>query len=502
MSISESSTAVLSHSTSLLPDGLTVVFAKSFFAPWGRESLYRPHNPPKPDEAFLLCDYVIAFRDVLILINTPQVLLDDEANLASQWANFRKTAVTRARKRLDQAERWILSGQAVYDDVHCQQPIDVNLATYKHIHKLCITTGIEQMGEQRFPLLHRYGSGFYREESVGEIPERPVQLFSAGEFGNVIETLDNFDDFLNFLSFHESAILDEEQVYQSETDLMNLFIQSGAVFASARRMQHQLSLAGLLDDSSPIIESAVGRDALALFKEIQATTVYWNGLTLGYRLRLLQHLANQTAQGLLVSADYYRLLAAMHDESLAARWLLSLHLQLRKQHSADQRESTFLMQTRSCTREGRHYLFFFYAEQPEALQEAYRIQAKSQLRELAEMANAKFQEPHLSEIVVLGVQTQDGDATSVDILFKIGHVLDGSVQAVSRGTLAAEPKAADPKAVAPISTPSTPTAAVPVSQSAASPAPSAAQITPPASRNDPCPCGSGQRYKHCCGAKA
>lgn len=486
MSLSESNTAVLSSAVSRLPEALTQVFTQSFFAPWGRESLYRPHHPPKPNEAFLLCDYVIAFRDVLILINTPQVFLDDQANLASQWANFRKTAVTRARKRLDQAERWILSGQTVYDDVQCQQPIDVNLATYKQIYKLCITTGIEQIGEQQFPLLHGYGSAFYREESVGEMPEHPVQLFSAGEFGSVIETLDNFDDFLNFLGFHEAAILDEEQVYQSETALMNLFVQSGAVFAGARRMQHQLRMAGLLDPSSPTIEAPVGYDALVFFKQIQATTVHWNGLTLGYRQRLLQHLAHQTAQGHTVSADYYRLLAAMHDESLAARWLLSLHLQLRKQQSAEQRQSTFLMQTRSCTRDGRHYLFFFYAEQPEGLQEAYRIQAKSQLRELAEMANAKFQAPHLSEIVVLGVHTQDGDATSVDILFKIGHVLNGSVQAVSRGTLAAEPKAR-----VSTSTPSTPTAI------AATPV----QIAPPASRNDPCPCGSGQRYKHCCGAK-
>ncbi|WP_425505454.1 SEC-C metal-binding domain-containing protein [Sphingomonas lacunae] len=28
----------------------------------------------------------------------------------------------------------------------------------------------------------------------------------------------------------------------------------------------------------------------------------------------------------------------------------------------------------------------------------------------------------------------------------------------------------------------------------------AADVPPPASRNAPCPCGSGQKYKHCHGA--
>ena len=33
-------------------------------------------------------------------------------------------------------------------------------------------------------------------------------------------------------------------------------------------------------------------------------------------------------------------------------------------------------------------------------------------------------------------------------------------------------------------------------------APAEGQVTPPSSRNAPCPCGSGRKYKHCHGATA
>jgi preprotein translocase subunit SecA len=50
---------------------------------------------------------------------------------------------------------------------------------------------------------------------------------------------------------------------------------------------------------------------------------------------------------------------------------------------------------------------------------------------------------------------------------------------------AANPVASDPSAVAP---------------SQAPPAQPMTRMEPKVGRNDPCPCGSGKKYKQCCGA--
>jgi hypothetical protein len=160
------------------------------------------------------------------------------------------------------------------------------------------------------------------------------------------------------------------------------------------------------------------------------------------------------------------LLSCLSDESLAARWLLSQGLHARQSYAPATWQSVQILPMRSCTREGRHYLFCFYAEQSASQRDAYRQQAKAHLREWAEDVNRQVQQPHLTEIVVLGVQTEQGQATAIDIVYKRGHALDGSQVAVSRGVLPA---------------PTLPTPAAVVG------------------RTDPCPCQSGQRYKHCCG---
>jgi hypothetical protein len=466
-----SSAPTVSHSNAAAHSYGFGLFDHAFFAPWGSTGLYRPHHPPQPHQAHVLCDYVVCFRDVLILINTPSLSLTDDANLATRWLDDRKQAVIRARKRLEHAEQWLKSGALAYLNMDCTETLAVDISQIRHIYKICVTSATEHVGGQSFPLLHAYGSTFYHEECVTELSDNPVQLFSAAEFGHVIETLDDFDDFLSFLAFHAAAILNEDHSYASEVDVMERFINSGWVWNNARHMQQQQQRAGLISAPTPLFAPREGTDAHATFKTIRAGTAAWDDLTQGYRLRVSMHIQQQRAQGLTVAAEYTQLLSCLSDESLAGRWLLSQALWARHGQAEAAWQSVQVLPLRSCTRTGRHYLFCFYAEQPPAQREAYRLQAKAELRQWAEQVNQQAQQPHLDEIVVLGVQTDHGQASSIDIVYKRGHALDGQQVAVSLG-------------VVPAQTPST----QPISEP-----------TTRVGRNDICPCESAQRFKHCCG---
>lgn len=397
-----------------IPTQLAVLFKHAFFRPWGWDGLFRAYQPPREGEADRLCDYAIRFREHLILFALPELLIDDSQPMATQWANFHKQVIPKARKKLERAEQWILSGQPTYLDPQCQRTLTLEGAPIQRIYKVCVTSATEQYGDQHVPVLHRYGSSFYHEESVLELDRNPVQLIAAGEFGHLLHVLDNFEDFLAFLRYQEKTILQEDLEYESETQLLERFIEDGSVFAQARQVEQQLIKQGVLDQPSPDLAPPTPASARAVFELMRQTGKAWDELAVAYRQRLTAVIQQQLQQGGDINPNYRVLLSCLVDESRASRWRLGQSLGLRRHPQGVPLSEAMVTHARSYSHPRRHYVFCFYSEQEGHPQS--RPFAQTQLKSLAEQIKQQ-QSIWIDEVIVLGISTVQGVTVSADVLY-------------------------------------------------------------------------------------
>lgn len=396
---------------STIPHHLQPFFGQAFFRDWGVAGVYRPHNPPRPGQAHRLCDYLIYFRDRLILIALPELLFEDEQPMLEQLQAFRKKQVHRARRNLDQTEAYIRSGQPVYADVDCRQPWQPG--SLARIDKICITTLMERTGSGEQAVLHGYDRAYYEEEQIGDETSSPVQMFSAGAFTQLVQVLDNFADLLNYLTFQSLLIADETQPFDCENDLLNRFIEEGHVFAHARM------LAEMQQPSEPRLIrfwSPVGPEqALATFKQVRQESALWDQFAAAYRQRLREVIQPQQGmQAAQTLADYRWLLSSLVDECHASRWRLAQVLLLRLGQPRSQDGEALVAVCRSYTRAERLFLFCFYSEQ--AGHAHARAQLQGQLSEQGRQVAAQQLVP-VQEVIVVGVSTEQGLPVSADVVY-------------------------------------------------------------------------------------
>ena len=406
---------------SQIPQQMAALFKQAFFRPWGWDGLFRAYQPPRTGEADRLCDYAIRFREHLILFALPELQIDESQPIAPQWASFRKQVLPKARKKLERAEQWISSGQTTYLDPACQRELMLDGAPIKRIYKICVTCAVEPVGEAWVPVLHHYGSAFYHEDSVLELDRNPVQLIAAGEFGHMIQVLDNFEDLLAFLRYQEAVILQDDIEYESESALLERFIEDGSVFAQARQVEQSLITQGLMDEPSPDLAPPTPASARAAFELMRQTGKSWDELAVAYRQRLLEVIQQQIQQGGEVNPSYRTLLSCLVDESRASRWRLGYSLGLRRHPLGVPLHEAMVTHARSYSHPRRHYVFCFYSEQDGHPQS--RAFAQHQLKGLADQVKVQ-QHGWIDEVIVLGVSTVQGVTVSADVLYIDAHRLD------------------------------------------------------------------------------
>lgn len=402
-----------------IPNQMVALFKQAFFRPWGWDGLFRAYQPPRAGEADRLCDYAIRFREHLILFALPELVIDESQPIATQWAAFHKHTIPKARKKLERAAQWICGGQATYLDPQCQRLLSLDGAPIERIYKVCVTSASEIYGDQQVPVLHRYGSSFYHEDSVLELDHNPVQLIAAGEFAHLIQVLDNFEDFLAFLRYQEQMIVQEEIAYDSETQLLERFIDDGSVFAQARQVEQQLIEQGVLDELSPDLAPPTPASARAAFELMRQTGKPWDELAIAYRQRLTEVIQQQLRQGGEINPSYRMLLSCLVDESRASRWRLGHSLGLRRHPLGVPLHEAMVTHARSYSHPRRHYVFCFYSEQDGHPQS--RPFAQNQLKGLAEQVKAQ-QQTLVDEVIVLGISTVQGVTVSADVLYVDGQI--------------------------------------------------------------------------------
>ncbi len=395
---------------STIPAALQTFFGQAFFRDWGVAGVYRPHNPPRPGQAHQLCDYLIYFRDRLILIAMPQLVFNGTEPMLGQLQDFRKQQVRKARKNLDQTEAYIRAGHPVFGDVDCRQPWQPG--SIARIDKLCITSLIEREDGVEQPVLHGYDRDYYQEEQIGDAEINPVQMFSAGAFSQLVQTLDNFADLLNYLNFQSLVIADESQPFECENDLLHRFIDEGHVFAHARMLAElqQPSEPKLLRMWSP----RGPEEARKTFAQIRTESSLWDQFADAYRHRLRQVIQQGDVRTSEEVVNYRWLLSSLVDECHLSRWRLAQIMLLRLGQDRAKDTEALVAVCRSYTRAERLFLFCFYSEErghPHA-REHLQAQLSEQGRQVARQQPVPPQ-----EVVVLGVSTERGLPVSADVVY-------------------------------------------------------------------------------------
>lgn len=440
----------------------------AFFQPWLKQGLYVKRSAemlknPRHKIGRLCCDYAIFFGDQAILIEVHQGVFDAYSDIALEWDLFRKMALPNSRKKLAMLEQSF--GQVVlYTDEDCLEPL---VAQPRHIYKICVTAAFEQLGSQYAAILHSYGAYFYAEKFVLDEEENPLLVYSLGDFSVLLGQLNSFPDFFDFLTYHQAAIQQADADYVSELGLLERYIQSGKPFIQAKRHEQQWVEQGVKREYSKILQDA-DYEPEQVLDVLREHAVLWQRVVANYAQSALATVGDERIERLA-------LLDLLADESLWSQSQLSAALMNQHALAASRADDGYLVHLRSYTHPKRHYVVLFYAEHPQHRYSRERM--VGQLPDLASQVNAFEQAPIVDDILVLGVSSQNGQFVAVDIAHMIGQVVPDHLQAKH---LRPKPQktAVDPASA--------------VNQSSG--------VSQQIGRNDPCICGSGRRYKHCCGS--
>ena len=440
----------------------------AFFQPWLKHGLYLKRSAemlkdPRHKAGRKCCDYAIFFDDHALLIDVHQGVFDAYSDIALEWDLFRKMALPNSRKRLALLEK-SFAKTVLYADENCLEPLAVQPNT---IYKICITAAFEQLGSQYAAILHSYGADFYAEKFVLDEEENPLLVYSLGDFSVLLGQLNSFPDFFDFLAYHQEAIQQADADYVSELGLLERYVQAGLPFVDAKRYEQQWVEQGLKREYSFVLQEAEHEPEQVL-QVLREHATLWQRLILSYAKSALNAAGDERVERLA-------LLDLLADESLWSQSQLSAALMNQHALAASRADDGYIVHLRSYTHPKRHYVVLFYAQHPQHSYSRERMVAS--LPDLASQVNAFEQAPILDDILVLGILSQNSQFVAADIAHMIGQTVPDHLQAKH---LRPKPKTS---AVDPASA---------VNRSSS--------ISNQIGRNDPCICGSGRRYKHCCGS--
>lgn len=439
------------------PRALDTVLAQAFFQPWLVGGLYSAkgsdflQNGQKQGRR--CCDYAILFADTLILIDVHQTILDGKMNIQEEWEKYHNVALWKSRRYFNKLES-SLNQEVLYTDSACTQPMVLQPAK---VLKICVTAAYERIRNKQFSaILHSHGTIYYGEDFVLGEDENPLLVYSVGDFATLIGQLNAFPDLLDFLDYHRQAILaHHEHSYGSELELLEQYISLGKPFDIAQHLEDEWLINGLKQQQSPFLRQALRAPAKA-FVQLHNKAELWQKLIAHYA-RFAQDSSREA------NAERLALCDLLANESLASQAHLAAAMVSQAGLAAARANDGYLVHIRSYHHPKRHYVLFFYAE--ESSSRYARDTMLHNLSTLAEQVNAREQYVVLDDIVVMGIRSLEGKFVSADIAHLTGYTIANSQNNQPRPKI---PTHGDVRAGG-------------------------------IRRNDPCVCGSGKRYKHCCG---
>lgn len=469
---------------------LARVASSTFLSLWSYPNVYKDTGKAaKGGHGQELCDLLAVLGDDVLVFSDKECAFPSTADVAVAWGRWRRGAIEHSARQLAGAARWLREHPArVFADPACKEPLawHVPPAPRARVHRIAIANGAANAARAALG-----GRGTLLHAANGSEPESPfvvpqldplVHVFDEVSFPLVLGELDTMADLVAYLRAREQLLRSgrlarpttEEDLlaaYLSQTDARGTHSFSSALSVHATGAWDRFV-------ASPERAARIGADE---------GSYVWDRL-IEYAARTVDRVTEPGVLGAEIDrAQRERGLRWMASESrLARRMLARQWIEFVTSGAAGFRV------VNAPDGKGRAYVFYVHPRDPSVPYAEERLYRTASLYFYSVRLAVEL--PALTEIGGIACdRSVPGAGNSEDFLFfEPVHPLDPTTVARAR-EFCADRGLFNDRTRTPVSVMEYPVVR------ALTGAPVARDVSPRVGRNEPCPCGSGAKYKRCHG---
>lgn len=474
---------------------------RSFLRLWSYPNPFRDQGGGKE-----ICDLMVVFGDDILIFSDKSCAFPDSGNLQTDWSRWYRRAVLESSDQLFGAERWLRQfPDRVFLDRECTIPFPLVLPATEQmrIHRIVVALGAKERCREHFgggsgSLMHfsDITSDVHKDWpfALGKIdPTRGfVHVFDDVMLDFVMNELDTLSDFVEYLHCKQS-FLGATQFFSApgEEELLALYLRNRATDEPERfGLPTGYSGIGLEEGFWEELQKDIRFKARKHFDKV---SYFWD--------RLIDDFGSHALGGTLLPAGgsvcaTERVLRNMAREPRFQRRMLSSEF-LKFVDSAKPR----MISRRTVVSDAHNGTIYVFMCVPHLFGDdaEYRTVRRNHLSDFCFVVASRYREYER----VIGIATEPGTdlptrSHDISMIEKPNWTPELDAEAMR---LREEHGFFDPDKVTvsnyhAVEYPKAPTsdhnrATPPLSRTSK-------HIAKPG-RNDPCPCGSGEKYKRCCG---
>ncbi|GBD15236.1 hypothetical protein HRbin26_00122 [bacterium HR26] len=468
---------------------------RSFLSLWSYAGIYRDqfsdsHTKRNGKE---ICDVLVVFDNHIVIFSDKHIKFPNTGDLHNDWRRWYKKAIEESAKQVCGAERWIRRfPDRLFVDRSCTKPFPIKLPSpdEAHFHRVVVAHGAadrcrDEVGGSGSLAIEPSVTGSSKPFTVGTINPMLgyVHIFDKYTLRIVLESVDTISDFIEYISKKEKFIQSGKLLWAAgEEDLLAYYLQhfddgGEKGFVIPQYVNYVVIQEGMWQ------EFCQHPRRIAQEKANKISYV-WDELIEDVARHALDGTQYYTTHPDL--SDQERILRLLARENRTRRRLLcQTFADLVKRTPASQGAVRVVL---PLTKGDSAYVFLLMPEGSVTPYDEYRRQRREVL--WAYCSVVKFLHPDIMDIVGIATESEVGAEGSQDIVYLDGRewTTEDEKEAARLHELGLLQRRVVFKGV-----------------EFEYPDPGAAGASikrlKGRNRNQPCPCGSGRKFKHCCGSR-
>jgi hypothetical protein len=486
-------------------DGVTVaerylgrLCEKSFLSLWSYPSLFRNQgNQQNAGHGKEICDLLVVFGQHIIIFSDKHCQFQNAGNVELNWRRWFRKAIQKSAEQAWGAKRWIQENPArIFLDRECKQPLPINLPPPETalFHLVVVAHGISKCIKQLFPgssgslMIDTGIKGFDKHLFpfyVGDLePQKSfVHIFDDDSLQTLMATRDTVSDFVAYLSKREGLFRGKRTIRATgEEQLLAIYLKN-----LNKDNEHDfvfpIALGQVIDKI--FIPEGHWEDFQKSPERIAQLTADKSSYAWDRLIEKFNYYALQQKQYFVSSGGIKDTEQALRFMAREPRWkrrgLAQSLVEMLKTTPENMRRLRMLPQIE---KGDPHYVFLLLPHPSSFTYEQYRTARRNFLEGCCLAARLEY--PTATDII--GIATESGsnrqDGRSEDIIYSDVREWNQDLENHARELKEKFGIFKKPQQFG-FHLEEYPGAAV-----------ASTKMKNP--RNKPCPCGSGEKYKHCC----
>ena len=471
---------------------LNALCDRSFLSLWSYPGVFRDQGRlTGKGDGKEVCDLLVVFEEHIIIFSDKHCHFAESGDLGTDWGRWYKRAVLKSAEQIWGAERSIRDfPNRLFLDRHCHVPFPISLPLVDkaRFHRIVVAHDAarrchEILGGSGSLMLQStlHGTDHLKQPfRIGHIDRQEgyVHVFDDTSLDVVMNTLDTITDFVSYLSKKEKLMTGRIPVFAAgEEELLAAYLSR--VDANS---EHDF----VVDPNCPgfvLVEghwsAFVGSPARQAQVDANKISYVWDAILEGVLGQLAAGTYKSSVEGLSEHEKSFRWMA--RENRTRRRMLAECFVELLEKTRPDFRASRVVKPTSVGE---PYYLFLLLPQYPTWTREQYRRIRAKMLTDYCLVVKLQF--PDALHVVGIAAESgiDDPDLPDLSHFDSVNWTPELAEQAKSL------------KRELGIFTDTKVSTRI-VEEFPRTPSRESTSV----SRNSPCPCGSGKRYKRCCGAR-